>query len=255
MEKTVQNFQEFVEIVKRLRKECPWDSVQTHESLKHLMIEEVYEAVESIDNHNLMELKKELGDILLHVVLHSVMAEETNSFTLSDVLDAISKKLIVRHPHILGEEKVDGIKNVLQNWEALKMKEGRTSILEGVPKNLPALLQAYRIQDKVSSVGFDWKNKEDVWKKVVEEIEEFSPHRHEPSEKALDELGDILFSLTNYARHIGLNPEEALMKTNRKFIKRFQFVEGKMKEENREWKNTSLEQMDLFWNEAKRGEK
>lgn len=249
---TLQKFQKFVEIVQRLRLECPWDSTQTHESLKHLMVEEVYEALEAIDNGDFPELKKELGDMLLHITLHAVMAEETKQFTLDDVLDAVSEKLIVRHPHIFGDTKVGSVGEVLQNWEKLKMKEGRESILEGVPNHLPALLQAYRIQDKVSNVGFDWKNKDDVWKKVIEEIDEFEPHRLTVSDESVEEFGDLLFSLTNYARHIGINPEEALAKSNKKFKRRFQFVEKRMKEEQLKWEETSLEQMDLFWDEAKK---
>lgn len=252
---TLQKFQEFVEIVQRLRNECPWDSTQTHDSLKHLMIEEVYEAVEAIDDGDFSELKKELGDMLLHITLHSIMAEETKHFNLDDVLDSISKKLVIRHPHIFGDQKVNSVDDVLQNWEKLKMQEGRTSILEGVPKNLPALLQAYRIQDKVSNVGFDWKNKEDVWEKVIEEIKEFEPHRMNLTSETIEEFGDLLFSLTNYARHIGINPEEALSKSNKKFIRRFKFVENRMTESKMKWEETSLEQMDLFWNEAKQSER
>lgn len=252
---TLEKFRQFVDIVQRLRKECPWDSTQTHDSLKHLMIEEVYEAVEAIDQNDFGELKKELGDMLLHVVLHSIMAEETQSFNLDEVLDSISKKLIVRHPHIFSDEKVESVGEVLGNWEKLKMKEGRQSILEGVPNHLPALLQAYRIQDKVSNVGFDWQKKEDVWEKVKEEIFEFEPYRLTNSEEKINEFGDLLFSLVNYARHIGIHPEEALAKSNKKFKRRFQFVEQRMKETGKEWVDTSLEQMDEFWNEAKESEK
>lgn len=249
-----EKFLQFYKIVQRLRKECPWDSTQTHESLSHLLIEEVYETVESISDGNLQELKKELGDLLLHVTLHAIIAEETESFNLSQVFDQISHKLVQRHPHIFSDTQVKDVKEVKSNWETLKLNEGRSSILEGVPTALPALLQAFRIQDKVAGVGFDWPDAETVWPKVEEELKEVREKvlTHAPD---IDmEIGDLLFSITNYARHLGINSEEALQKANKKFKRRFQFVERRVKEENLQWKDTNLEQLDLFWDEAKKAE-
>ncbi|MBN8704310.1 MAG: nucleoside triphosphate pyrophosphohydrolase [Bacteroidetes bacterium] len=251
MHELTRKFQDFFEVVVRLRKECPWDSVQTHQTLSQLMIEEVYEATDAIEKKDYQDLKKELGDILLHVVLNAIIAEETNTFTMTEVLTSITKKLIERHPHIFSDVKVNSVDEVKQNWEALKLKEGRTSVLEGVPDALPALLQAYRIQEKVASIGFDWQDRNQVWEKVEEEIREIKAVPVDDKDELEAEFGDLLFSLVNYARHSGLSPEGALSRTNRKFKRRFEHVEKRMKETGREWHETSLQQMDLFWDEAK----
>jgi MazG family protein len=242
----------FIEIVKILRKECPWDKEQTHKSISHLLIEETYEVYDSIIKENYDEFTKELGDILLHVVMHSIIAEETNKFTLADVIQAISDKMILRHPHIFANEKVEGTEQVLENWEKIKITEGRKSVLEGVPKDLPALLKAERIQEKAAKVGFDWNNKEDVWKKVEEEIEELKKEIEcGNKEKIEDEIGDVIFAIVNAARFENIVSEQALQGTNNKFIRRFQFIEEKAKERGLNLKEMSLEQMDKIWDEAK----
>lgn len=243
----------FVEITKRLRRECPWDREQTHASIRHSLIEEAYEVVESIDQNNSDELRKELGDLLLHVVFHSNIAEEDGKFTLQDVIEGISEKLIRRHPHIYGTTKVGGAAEVKQNWEKLKMQEGRESLMDGVPKELPGLLRAHRLQDKASKAGFDWKKKEDAWRKVDEEMREL----HEAitlgeAIKIEGEFGDLLFALVNYSRFIEVNPEIALRRTIEKFITRFKFIEARLKELGRDIHTSSLEEMDALWNEAKR---
>jgi len=246
-------FTKFVEITKRLRKECPWDKEQTHASIRHSLIEETYEVVEAIDDNNMEELKKELGDLLLHVVFHSNIAEEQNEFTLKDVIDAISTKLIFRHPHIFGDTKVDGTNQIKQNWEKLKFQEGRESLMDGVPKELPALLRAHRLTDKAARVGFDWEKKEDAWKKVDEEMHEL--HHAIESGKQEDveaEFGDLLFAMVNYSRFINVNPENALRQTVDKFITRFQYIEKRLKEMGKDIHSSSLEEMDKLWNEAKK---
>jgi MazG family protein len=245
-------FEQFVEITKRLRKECPWDREQTHASIRHSLIEEAYEVVEAIDNNHLDELRKELGDLLLHVVFHSNIAEEEQAFTLGDVIDGIAAKMIFRHPHVFGDTKVDGAAEVTQNWEKLKMREGRTSVLDGVPKELPALLRAQRVQDKASKVGFDWQKKEDAWLKVNEETEEL--HRaidRGSAEEMEGEFGDLLFALVNYSRFIDVNPENALRRTVEKFRNRFQYIERKLGERGKDIHSASFDEMDNLWNEAK----
>jgi len=246
-------FTKFVEITKRLRNECPWDKEQTHASIRHSLIEETYEVVEAIDNNNMDELKKELGDILLHVVFHANIAEEKKEFTLKDVIEGISAKLIYRHPHVFGETKIDGVDHIIKNWEKLKMAEGRESVLEGVPKEMPALLRAHRLTDKASKVGFDWGKKEDAWKKVDEEMHELH-HAIESGEqeKVEEEFGDLLFALVNYSRFIKVNPENALRQTVSKFITRFQYIEKRLKEMGKDIHSSSLEEMDKLWNEAKK---
>lgn len=266
-------FKEFVDIVKRLRKECPWDREQTNESIKAATLEEAHEVVEAIDENNFDELKKELGDLLLHVVFHSVIAEGDNKFTLEEVIDSIQEKLIRRHPHVFGDVEVSGPEQVKKNWESIKLKEGRTSVLEGVPDRLPALQRAYRLQEKAAKVGFDWENKSDVWKKVIEEIEEMHQAEEERSKqkekgnsekeifteaddinynvKLEDELGDVFFALVNYARFLGINPENALRKTNKKFIKRFEYIEKKLHDNGKKISQSNLEEMDKYWNESK----
>jgi len=256
-------FKEFVAIVKRLRKECPWDREQTNDSIKHATLEEAHEVIEAIDNNDDEELKKELGDLLLHVVFHSVIAEGDGKFTLDEVIDSITEKLIRRHPHVFGDVKVTDSENVKKNWEALKLQEGRDSVLEGVPENLPALQRAHRLQEKAAKVGFDWEKKSDVWKKVIEEIKEMHEieklkiqnsklESEEELNKQLEsEVGDVFFALVNYARFLGINPENALRKTNRKFIERFKFVEDKIKENGKSVNESSLAEMDKYWNESK----
>ncbi len=249
---TESKFNEFVEIVKRLRLECPWDREQTNDSIKAATIEEAYEVVDAIDNNDFVELKKELGDLLLHVVFHSVIAEGENKFTLDEVIESIKEKLIRRHPHVFGEVVVENANDVKKNWEAIKLNEGRNSVLDGVPQMMPSLYRAYRLQEKASKVGFDWEKKEDVWKKVIEEIEEMHYSEKEETKKELEsEIGDVFFALTNYARFLGINPENALRLTNEKFIKRFQYVEKKINESGRQINQSNLAEMDMYWNESK----
>ncbi len=248
----LQKFQELVKIVERLRKECPWDSEQTNDSIKDATIEETYEVVEAIDNNDFNELKIELGDLLLHVVFHTVIAQESNHFTLDEVIDGISKKLIRRHPHVFGETEVSDSKEVKRNWETIKLSEGRDSILEGVPVKLPSLQRAYRLQEKAARVGFDWEHKEDVWKKVIEEIEEMHESERSGDKTELEkEIGDVFFSLVNYARFLGVNPENALRRTNEKFITRFEYVEDKIKATGRKISESNLSEMDKYWEESK----
>jgi len=249
-------FDEFVGITRRLRKECPWDSIQTHETIRHSLIEEAYEVVESIDNGNLQELKNELGDILLHVAFHANIAEEEGAFTLSDVIEGIQSKLIRRHPHIFAGKEVGGADEVKANWEKLKLLEGRRSVIDGVPRELPGLLRAHRLTEKASKVGFDWKRKEDAWQKVEEEIRELRelPDAGAESERE-EEFGDLLFALVNYARFIGVNPEIAIRKSIDKFISRFHFIEERLRSAGREMQESTLEEMDALWEEAKDGEK
>jgi XTP/dITP diphosphohydrolase len=246
-------FLNFVEIVKILRRECPWDRRQTNESISQLLIEETYEAIEAIGKQDDDEFAKELGDILLHIVMHSVIAEERNSFNMLTVLEKIQKKLVHRHPHVFSDVEIDGEKDVMRNWENLKIAEGQTSILQGVPKILPALMRAQRIQFKASKVGFDWDNKQGVWDKIEEELQEF---RHEIEsnnyQKASEELGDILFAIVNAARFEDVVAEEALQKTNDKFTRRFQYIEQKAKEQGRNLSDMTLGEMDAYWDEAKK---
>jgi XTP/dITP diphosphohydrolase len=248
-----EQFLNFVEIVKILREKCPWDRKQTNESIAQLLIEETYEMIEAIEDGNDEEFSKELGDVFLHVVMHSVMAEQRGAFNLVDVLKKIQKKLITRHPHVFSDVVVDGEEEVMNNWEAIKMKEqNQKSVLDGVPKFMPALLRAERMQYKASRVGFDWDNKEDVWDKVEEEIREL---RHEltngNSEKAKEEFGDVIFALVNAARFENIIAEESLQRTNNKFIRRFAYIEEKAKESGKKLTDMSLNEMDELWEEAK----
>ncbi len=261
---TENKFTDFVGIVKRLRKECPWDREQTHDSIKSNTIEEAFEVVEAIDHKNYDELKKELGDLLLHVVFHSQIAEEQNNFTINDVIDSVQEKLIRRHPHVFGEVQVADSNEVKKNWEEIKLSEGRESVLDGVPKHLPALQRANRLQEKAAKVGFDWEKKEDVWKKVIEEIEEMHEiekirsHNSNPSDqeelnlKLEKEIGDVFFAMVNYSRFLNINPEDALRRTNEKFINRFNYVQMKVKETGKSINESNLEEMDKFWNESKK---
>lgn len=246
-------FNEFVEIVKRLRKECPWDREQTNDSIKAATIEEAYEVVEAIEKKNSEDLKNELGDLLLHVVFHTIIASETQKFNVNDVIDSIREKLIRRHPHVFGEVKVSGSEEVKKNWETIKLDEGRDSILDGVPEMLPALQRAHRLQEKAAKVGFDWENKEDVWKKVIEEVEEM--HRSEGEgnyNKLENEIGDVFFAMVNYSRFLGVNPENALRRTNSKFIRRFGYVESKIKDLGKKLSDSNLKEMDKYWEESKK---
>ena len=245
-------FIRLVEIMDKLREECPWDKKQTISSLRYLTIEEVYELSDAILDEDFEEIKKELGDLLLHIVFYSRIASEKNKFDISDVLNTISDKLIHRHPHIYGNVKVKDEKDVKENWEKLKLKEGKNSVLEGVPKSLPAVVKAYRIQEKVRGIGFDWQNKEQVWDKVLEEIQELKDEEISKSERIEDEFGDLLFALINYSRFININPEDALEKTNKRFIKRFQILEAMVKNQEKEFSDLSFEEMNLFWEKAKK---
>mgnify|MGYP001341765944 FL=1 len=245
-------FIRLVEIMDRLREECPWDKKQTIDSLRYLTIEEMYELSDAILDKNMDEIKKELGDLMLHIVFYSRIASEKKHFDITDFLDSISDKLIHRHPHIYGDVVANDVKQVKENWEKLKLKEGKKSVLEGVPKSLPAIVKAYRIQEKVRGIGFDWQNKNQVWDKFQEEIEEFQrEEKNNDSEKMEEEFGDVLFSLVNYSRFVNINPEDALEKTNKKFIRRFQFMEQKIKEDGLDLSKLSFEQMNTFWDMAK----
>lgn len=246
-------FIEFVEIVRILREKCPWDREQTHESLRRCLLEESYEVLDAIDSGNKSELKKELGDVFLQVVFHSIMGEETGDFDLVEVMRQEREKLIERHPHVFGDTKVSGTDEVLVNWEKLKKKEGRESVLDGIPSELPALFKAYRIQEKAAKVGFDWKDKEPVFDKIREEIEELRQNVDSGAEQKLieEEFGDVLFSIVNYARFIKVNPEDALRQTINKFSKRFRKIEEFAKTENKSLEDMTLEEMDEVWNKAK----
>ncbi|MDP4116723.1 MAG: nucleoside triphosphate pyrophosphohydrolase [Bacteroidota bacterium] len=245
-------FSELVKIVKKVRRECPWDKEQTHDSIKANTIEEAFEVAESIDNKDYNELKIELGDVLLHVIFHAQIAEDNNTFNLDDVITEISNKLVRRHPHVFGNLEVSGTEEVLRNWEQIKLQEGRKSVIGCVPSALPSLQRAYRLQEKASKIGFDWQHKKDVWAKVEEEIEEFKRAEHFEDEVEKEkEFGDILFSLVNYARFNKIDPESALRRTNDKFTKRFQYMENKILESGRKLKDCTLEEMDKYWEESK----
>ncbi len=250
-------FAELLDIIATLRVKCPWDRKQTMESLRALSIEEVYELGDAVLAEDMDEIKKELGDLLMHIVFYAQIGEEQQQFDIADVLNGICEKLRYRHPHIYGEVKVENAEEVLQNWEQLKLKEkGRKhKVLEGVPVSLPALVKAYRIQDKARGAGFDWKKKEDVWDKVKEELQEFETEIQQADQERMEaEFGDFLFSIVNAARLYGINPENALEKTNRKFIRRFGYVEEKAKEEGKNIQEMTLEEMDEYWDEAKKKE-
>jgi|TARA_B110000967_G_scaffold33424_1_gene32081 XTP/dITP diphosphohydrolase len=245
-------FNRLLDIMDELREKCPWDQKQTLESLRHLTIEETYELADAILDNDLTEVKNELGDVLLHIVFYAKIGSEKKAFDIGDVANAISDKLIRRHPHIYGDVKVDNVEDVKHNWEQLKLQEGKESVLEGVPKSLPAVIKASRIQEKVSGVGFDWEKPEQVWEKVQEELtelnEEIKAGHKENTEK---EFGDVLFSMINYARFIGVNPENALEKTNKKFINRFQYLEKEAKKEGKDLSKMSLVEMDVYWEKSK----
>lgn len=251
-------FDRLLTVMDDLRAKCPWDKKQTMDTLRHLTIEETYELSDAILEKDLQEVKKELGDVMLHLVFYAKIASETNDFDIADVLNGICEKLIHRHPHIYGDVVAETEEQVKQNWETLKLKEGNKSVLSGVPSSLPALVKSMRIQEKARGVGFDWEEKQQVWQKVEEELQEFKElfdvetQEVIDAEKAEGEFGDLLFSLVNYARFININPETALERTNKKFIKRFQYLESKAKELNKNLKDMTLAEMDIFWEEAKR---
>jgi len=245
-------FNRLLDIMDELREKCPWDKKQTLESLRHLTIEETYELADAILDNDLQEIKKELGDVLLHIVFYAKIGSEKKAFDIGDVANSISDKLISRHPHIYGNVKVDNEEDVKRNWEQLKLKEGKKSVLEGVPKSLPAVVKASRIQEKVAGVGFDWEKPEQVWEKVQEELEELNEEiKKGNKENTEKEFGDVLFSMINYARFIDVNPENALEKTNKKFINRFQFLEKITKKEGKNISEMTFAEMDVYWEKSK----
>lgn len=246
-------FGRLLDIMDELREKCPWDKKQTLESLSHLTIEEVYELNDAVQNNDLEEIKKELGDVLMHTVFYAKIASETNAFDIGDALHSISDKLVERHPHIYGDTNADTEQEVLKNWELLKLKQGNASVLGGVPKGLPALVKAMRIQEKASGVGFDWDNATQVWEKVQEEVNELTVEvQAKDQDKMISEFGDVLFSLVNYARFINVNPEQALERTNAKFINRFSLMETYLKEDQLAFGTLSLEELDVYWDKAKK---
>ncbi|HOE38603.1 MAG TPA: nucleoside triphosphate pyrophosphohydrolase [Bacteroidales bacterium] len=253
MDKRLSEFKRLLDIMDKLRKECPWDSKQTNESLRTLTIEEVYELAEAVSKENDTEIKKELGDILLHIVFYAKIGEEKGSFDIYDVIKNINNKLEFRHPHIFGNVKVATAKDVEENWERLKLKEGKKkTVLGGIPNSLPAMIKAHRIQDKARGVGFDWTHKEQVWDKVKEEyFEMIEELKNNNSEKFEEEFGDFLFSIINAARLYDVNPENALEKTNKKFIKRFNYLEQKTIAQGKDLKNMTLDEMNEIWEESK----
>lgn len=257
-------FDRLLTVMDELRENCPWDKKQTLETLRHLTIEETYELSDAILEGDLNEVKKELGDLMLHLTFYSRIASETKAFDIADVLNSICEKLIERHPHVYGDVIANDEKTVKENWEKIKLRTGNKSVLEGVPKTLPALVKAIRIQDKARGVGFDWEKKEQVWQKVEEEMQEFkneflpvgqagNAEANEAinQERAMAEFGDLLFSLVNYARFINIDPEEALERTNKKFIKRFQYLETESAKDGKKMGEMTLAEMDEYWNRAK----
>ena len=251
MDKRLVAFKRLLDIMDDLREKCPWDQKQTLESLRNLTIEETYELADAITAENLNEIKGEIGDLLLHMVFYCKIASEKKAFDIDDALNAVCDKLIHRHPHIYGDVVVQDEEEVKKNWEKLKLKEGKKSVLEGVPHSLPALVKATRIQEKAKGIGFEWDNAKDVWKKVKEEIDEFEFELNNNTDKKEEEFGDLLFSLVNYARFMDLSPESALSKTNQKFITRFQLMEDLIIKDQNEIQNMSLSQMDEYWDKAK----
>ncbi len=252
MENKTAAFARLLKIMDELRVQCPWDKKQTMDNLRYLTIEELYELSDAILDKDMPEIKKELGDLLLHIVFYARIASETNDFDMEDVINGVCEKLIFRHPHIYGDVKVKDEKEVKKNWEKLKLKEGKKSVLEGVPKSLPAMVKAFRIQEKVRGVGFDWDNKSQIWEKVLEEIQELKVEvENKDLGKIESEFGDVLFALINYARFIEVNPIDALERTNKRFIKRFQIMESKLKEEGKNLSDMNLEEMEKYWQWAK----
>lgn len=251
IEQKKEAFARLLTIMDELREQCPWDRKQTLESLRILTIEETYELADAIIENDLPEIKKELGDLMLHLVFYARIASESGAFDIADVLHGVCDKLIERHPHIYGDVKVENEEQVKANWEKIKLKTGNRSVLEGVPVFLPSMVKAVRIQEKAKGVGFDWDHSDQVWEKVKEEIAELKIEVDRKSDKIEEEFGDVLFSLINYARFIGVNPEDALERTNKKFIKRFQFLETESAKDGKKMGEMSLEEMDHYWNKAK----
>lgn len=253
---TLQAFQQLLDIMDELRAKCPWDKKQTLESLRHLTIEETYELADAILENDLDEIKKELGDLLLHIVFYAKIGQEKGAFDIRDVIENINEKLIRRHPHIYGDTVAENDEQVKENWEKIKLREGKKKVLSGVPASLPAMVKAYRIQDKARGVGFDWEKPHQVWDKVQEELNElkYEVDNNAPHEKIEQEFGDLLFALINYSRFIDVNPESALERTNKKFIRRFEYLEAQTNASNKDMKKMSLDEMDVFWNEAKKME-
>ena len=252
MKNKLKAFERLLIIMDELRTQCPWDKKQTLQSLRHLTIEETYELADAILDESMDDIKEEIGDIMLHMVFYARIASETNDFDIADSLNAVCDKLVERHPHIYGDVVAESEEEVKRNWEQIKLKTGKKSVLEGVPKSLPALVKASRIQEKARGIGFDWDDKSQVWEKVNEELQELKVEIDSNSDKIEDEFGDVLFSLINYARFIGVNPENALEKTNKKFIKRFQYLETESKKDGKSLPDMSLEEMDIYWEKAKK---
>ena len=251
-EQQLKSFNRLLDIMDEIREKCPWDKKQTIKSLRHLTIEETYELGDAILDNDLPEIKKELGDLLLHIIFYAKIASESNDFDIADVTNSISEKLIHRHPHVFGDISVESVEDVEKNWENLKLKEGKKSVLEGVPKSLPAMIKASRIQDKASFSGFDWEEPNQVFDKVKEELIELSLEVDKGATENIEsEFGDVLFSLINYARFINVDPESALEKTNKKFIKRFQFLEEAAKKEGKQLTDMTLSEMDVHWEKSK----
>jgi XTP/dITP diphosphohydrolase len=251
MEEKLKAFERLLTIMDELREQCPWDRKQTMESLRHLSIEEMYELSDAIIDGDLEEVKKELGDLMLHMVFYSKIGSEKGAFDVADVLNGVCDKLVHRHPHIYGDVKVEDEEEVKANWEKLKLKEGKKSVLEGVPRSLPSLVKAGRIQDKARGVGFDWDNAEQVWEKVQEELGELKAEVDQHSDRIESEYGDVLFSLINYGRFLNINPDDALERANRKFIHRFQYLERESAKDGKKMGEMSLEEMDTYWDRAK----
>ena len=256
MKEKLAAFERLLKIMDDLRAGCPWDQKQTLESLRHLTIEETYELSDAILEKDMTSIKKELGDLMLHLVFYAKIGSETGHFDIKDVLDSISEKLIERHPHIYGDVIVNSAEDVKNNWEKIKLREkDRNSVLDGVPNSLPAVVKAYRMQEKVKGVGFDWENAGQVWEKVKEEMDELQAEVKNGNSLQMEkEFGDLLFSLINYSRFIGVNPEDALERTNKKFIKRFKYIEEQTRLQGKNLKEMTLQEMDAFWDEAKKGE-
>lgn len=253
-EEKMQAFGRLLDIMDELREKCPWDKKQTIDSLRHLTIEEAFELTDAITNNNLNELKKELGDVLLHIVFYARIASETNTFDIADVIHALCDKLIIRHPHIYGDVKAETEEQVKENWEQIKLKEGNKSVLSGVAKGMPSLIKAMRMQEKAAQVGFDWNTSEEVWGKVNEELNELKQELNENSlsENATNEFGDFMFALVNLARKLKINADDALEKTNQKFLQRFMYIEEMANKEGKKITDLSLAEMDVHWNEAKK---
>ena len=253
MQHKLEAFGRLLKIMDELREKCPWDRKQTMESLRNLTIEETYELADAILDNDLNEVKEEIGDLMLHMVFYSKIAEESKDFDVADAIHAVCEKLIKRHPHIYGDVKVNSEEDVKKNWEQLKLREGKKSVLSGVPKSLPAMVKAYRMQEKTGQVGFEWENKEQVWEKVEEEIAELKTtlNNGHTQQQREEEFGDVLFALINYARYLNIDPETALERTNKKFKKRFEFIEANAPKKLTEM---SLQEMDTLWDEAKSGE-